>query len=71
MKSIILTVLGMILVIVLAIVAYSEAEKAIRLAAIDGCLQAGRITMQKDGQTVTISENYWYNDCMSRKGLSK
>ena len=68
MKSIILTILVIIFVSIIAFFAYAEVEKIAKQIAIGNCLQTGRITMQKDGQTITIPENYWYTYCMQQKG---
>lgn len=59
-------------IIVLAIISYTQSEKAIKTQAIDGCLQVARLqTKTAKNETITLPENYWYEYCMKEKGFKK
>jgi hypothetical protein len=66
---------GIILIIILLVVgvlAYGLAQKAINNQAIDGCLGAGIAKFKNGaGQDVEVPEEYWYEFCMKEKGLER
>lgn len=65
-------VIGIILTIVIvvtAIVAYIVAQKAIHNQAIDGCMQAGRLSfVNAQKYQATTPDGYWFDYCMKEKG---
>lgn len=60
----------MIGLIVLSAVIYLQSNRFIKNQAIDGCYSAGQASFSKNGQQLTVPENYWYNLCMETKGYT-
>jgi hypothetical protein len=68
MKQMILTV-SVVVAIIAIILGNSLMGKFVKNAAIDGCLQAGRLEFTNgNNQKANVPDNYWYDDCMSKKG---
>jgi hypothetical protein len=56
-------------IIILSVVGWLEAEKAIKTQAIDGCLRLVTVeTEGPDGQKIRVPEQYWFGYCMDQKG---
>lgn len=61
-----------ILSIVVTIMTWSIAGKMLKNQAIDGCYQAGRLEFaNSSGQKATVPDNYWFDECMVKKGYQK
>ncbi len=68
------TLLGIItiLIVVTAIVAFNITGKMLKDQAIDGCYQTGRLEFtNSSGQKATVPDNYWFGECMKKKGYQK
>ncbi|HVF69647.1 MAG TPA: hypothetical protein VNA13_03720 [Xanthomonadales bacterium] len=71
MKQTILTII-LIVSIVTIVVAFNIVSKLMKDQAIDGCNQAGRIEFTNGaGQKANVPDNYWFDDCMVKKGYQK
>lgn len=65
----IIGVLITILAVAISIVAYITVQKIAYNQAIDGCMQAGRLTFKNaQGYEANTPDNYWYQLCMKEKG---
>ena len=51
---------------------YYFGSQLIQIQAIQGCMQVARLETKTDkGETVTVPENYWYNQCLTETGYKK
>ena len=58
-----------IITLVTVIVAYIVVQKALHNQAIDGCLQAGRLSFVNEQKyQATTPDGYWFDYCMKEKG---
>lgn len=70
MKDTILPIAIIILIAGVAYAAYTTAQQAIRVQAVDGCLHAGTARFKNDKDVdVQVPDDYSYNLCMKRKGI--
>ncbi|HVF69648.1 MAG TPA: hypothetical protein VNA13_03725 [Xanthomonadales bacterium] len=68
------TLLGIIIIItvIAAVVAFNITGKMLKDQAIDGCYQTGRLEFTNGaGQKANVPDNFWFNECMKKKGYSK
>jgi hypothetical protein len=68
------TLIGIItiLIVITAVVANNVTGKMLKDQAIDGCYQTGRLEFQNaQNQKATVPDNYWFNECMKKKGYQK
>lgn len=52
-------------------VVYMQSNKAIKNMAIDGCYRTAQIeTKQSETSTLRTPENYWFTECLKKKGYN-
>lgn len=58
-----------IIAVITVVLAWNIAGTMIKNQAIDGCYHAGRLEFtNSSNQKATVPDNYWYDDCMGKKG---
>lgn len=66
----VMKILWMVLFVASVVVVYLLTSKFLKTQAVTGCMQVARLeTKTSKGETVTIPENYWYDQCMSETGF--
>ncbi len=71
MKQIITPII-VIISIVAIFMAFNITGKMLKDQAIDGCYQTGRLEFtNSSGQKATVPDNYWFDECMVKKGYQK
>jgi hypothetical protein len=58
--------------IIAIFVGVNTTGKMLKDQAIDGCYQTGRLEFTNgSGQKATVPDNYWFDECMVKKGYQK
>lgn len=65
----VVSIIGILLGLAFIAIFYLSAQKYIKQEAMDGCMQAGRLTLAD--KNVVVPENYWYQLCMKHKGYGE